>query len=266
MNQQLASLCRELQMPESVTQELLALLPGLDLPALQPAMDLLFREEGWEQGLSGLKQLLGEDPRGIKMLLCHLLCALKTRETYRQLAIPDEIFLATMDCFPRFVKEHLVSFGCYGFDRDFWTVHQLSAVLFRVGLLEFELREKDVSLHIPSGAHLQPEAVTASLAAGNRMIAEFFPRWDALPRVCHSWLLSPTLLELLPENSNILQFQKRFSITPTGLEDRDFLLWAFQNRDIPYAELPENTSLQRKLKAHLLQGKPFLDARGQLIS
>ena len=265
MLQQLAVLCKEIDMPEQVTDLVLKIAPELDLTVFSPMLEGLFHETQWEESLAELRTALGDDPHGFKILTCELLCALKTREDYRKAGISDRIFLDTMDCFPRFVKEHMASFGCYGFDREWWTVHQLSSLLFRVGLLEFELRKKDVALHIPTGAHLEPDAVDASLAAIQEMIATHFPQWKDLPKSCHSWLLSPTMGELLPENAKIMKFQRRFAVTLTGEDNNDFLQWGFKRKDLPYEQLPEDTSLQRKLKAKLLRGEPFLDARGILI-
>lgn len=264
MIRRLQELCTAIRMPEPVSEEILAIAPRLDLEALRPMLEGLFRQQQWEEALEQLQKALGDDPRGMKMLTAMLLCTLKTREAYARQGIADPIFLATMDCFPRFVKEHMVSYGTYGFDREFWTVRQISGVLFRVGLLEFELREKDVSLHIPTGARLDPEAVTASLEAGKAFLSRHFPDWAEKPMTCHSWLLSPTLQELLPPDSGIRKFQDRFRVTPQEEENRDFIMWVFKHDDLPLEQLPEDTSLQRILKAHLLAGKPFVDARGVL--
>jgi hypothetical protein len=265
MHNKLAVLMEEIGMPGEAAREVLALLPELNLEKLNPHMEGLFAEETWTEALDRIRQILGEDPRGMKMLAVELICALKTWDRYRELGISRKIYLDTMDCFPRFVKEHMASFGTYGFDREWWTVHQLSCLLFRVELLEFELRKNDVALHIPTGAHLEPEAVDASLASIEDMIASHFPRWKDLPRTCHSWLLSPTMGELLNPDSRILQFARRFAVTPTGDPNDDYLQWCYKRKDLPTEALPEETSLQRKLKAKLLQGEPFLDARGILI-
>jgi len=261
----LSSLCQAINMPQEVTTLVLSTASQLDFPSLQPTMNLLFSEATWKEGLAALKTQLQYDPQGIKMLTCMLFCVLRTQQEYACKGIPQEIFLATMDCFPRFVREHKVSFGTYGFDRDFWTVRQLSCVLFRVGLLEYELAENTVSLHIPSGAKLEPRAIDASLQEGRAFLAKFFPAWADKPMRCHSWLLSPTLKELLPPRSNIRRFQDRFSVTPTGEPNSDFLMWVFKNDTIPYPQLPENTSLQRKLKTYLCAGGEFADARGILV-
>lgn len=264
MKQELCDLCRQLRMPEEVTVRLLTLAEDFRWDVLEPAGRDLFVPETWESGLERLRELLGEDPQGLKMLACQLLYALKTREHFAEMGISDKIFLDTMDCFPRFVGEHMESYGTWGFDREWWTVRQLSSVLFRVGLLEYELRDGFVSLHIPSGAKLYPEQVAASVAEARAFLARHYPDWADKPMGCHSWLLSPTLKELLPPESRIRRFQDLFDVTPTGETDTDFLMWVFKNDKIPFSDLPENTPLQRALKAHLLAGGTFADARGVL--
>ena len=264
MIQKLSSLCESLRMPPEVTQQILQIAGTLDLTVLAPNLEQLFHPESWDDGLEQLKKQLCPDPLGFRMLTCHLLCALKTREQYREMGMDDDIFLATMDCFPRFVGEHLVSFGKYGFDRDFWTPRQLSSVLFRVGRLEYELKKDVIDIHIPSGGTLDREPIAQSLARGREFISRHFPAWKDAPMVCHSWLLSPTLAKLLPEDSGIRTFQSFFRIAPTGKEDKSYLEWCYKREDLTLEELPENTSLQRTLKAHLLAGNIFLDARGTL--
>lgn len=264
MIQKLSSLCESLRMPPEVTEQVLQIAESLDLTVLASDLDKLFRPDSWDDGLAQLKKQLSPDPQGFKMLTCHLLCALKTRAQYEALGIDDEIFLATMDCFPRFVGEHLVSFGQYGFDRDFWTPRQLGCIIFRVGRLEYELGDGIVDIHIPSGGTLDREPIAQSLAQGREFISRYYPGWKDAPMVCHSWLLSPTLTMLLPESSGIRTFQSFFDITPTGEEDNSYLEWCYKRMDLSLEELPENTSLQRTLKAHLLAGNRFLDAKGVL--
>jgi len=261
----LTELGRSMNIPQPVTEEIQTICPQLPLTDLAPAMKKLFQERTWEEGLTQLKDQLSPDPLGMKMLTCTLLCALQTRTLYAQKGMDDTIFLATMDCFPRFVREHMDSFGTYGFDRDFWTVRQLSCVLFRIGLLEYELDGDNVSVHIPGGAHLIPEEIDASVEDARIFLARFFPQWKDAPMCCHSWLLSPQLPSLLRESSNIIRFQNRFRITPESAQTSDFLEWIYKNKTIPYADLPENTSLQKLLKQHLLQGGTFVEGRGILI-
>lgn len=250
----LAELCEKIRLQPEVTRQVLT------LAAECPENPDLRTPGRWKEGLDALPR---EDPRGLKRLTISLNCALETWKQYQKLGLTEEIFVATMGCFPRFVGEHLESFGCYGFDREWWTVRQLSGRLFRIGELEYELVEDAVDLHIPSDANLKPEALRASWEAARGWIAKCFPEYAGKPMKCESWLLSPTLAELLPPDSRILEFQRSFDLT--GAEPgEEFRLWVFKNRDIPNEDLPEHTSLQRNLKRFLLNGGTFLEGQGVL--
>lgn len=65
-----------------------------------------------------IKDCLGDDPDGIKMLTCMLKSSLKTYDYYRKWGISEEIFIATMKCFSRFINEHKEGYGNYAFDRE----------------------------------------------------------------------------------------------------------------------------------------------------
>ncbi|PWG66986.1 hypothetical protein DF196_00220 [Bifidobacterium callitrichidarum] len=209
----------------------------------------------------------GGDPNGLRILYWMLYAAGRyTFPEYRRLGIPVSIFDATMGCFTRFVGEHRVSYGRYGFDRDFWTYRELSARLFRLGSLEFELAydtadvpavagsSRVINVHIPSDASLDPAQCDRSFAESHSFLTRFFPDWTGLPYWCESWLLSPALERLLPEGSHILAFQRRFDIRETDPDAPDWREWVFQRCGAPIAELPERTSLQRNMKRFLLDG------------
>lgn len=249
---ELETLCGLIGLPGEVTRAVLA--------APQAPADILadLRTPGrWDRGREALKAWLGDDPAGLGTLAAHLQCALKTHEGYQKKGIPDEIFAATMKCFPRFVAEHLESYGKYGFDRDFWTVRQLSGVLYRIGELEYELTEGQISLHIPSDARLEPALLRKSWEEARALLGP-------APMTCHSWLLSPDLPGLLDAGSRILAFQRNFTIHSPA-PDREFRQWVFKDPGLPDEALPEDTALQRSLKRFLLRGGIFHDARGILI-
>lgn len=209
---------------------------------------------------------------GIKELTDHLLIALKNRENGPWKDIPDDIFIATMGAFSRFVREHHESYGKYGFDRYFWTTRQANAKLFRIGELEYELvddKPGSADIHIPSDASLLPDKLNDSVDKAKTFFSEYFPEKKVERFVLDSWLLSPGLKKLLPESSNILRFQAAFDITETNPEPNDFLEWVYK---IPGSELnnvnlltlSEDTSLQRNMKEFLLQGGKIGDASGVL--
>ena len=258
-------LCRQINMPEEVTQTLLNIHSSLEY---YPCLELLMQEETWNEGLAQLKEALGEDPGGMKRLCSMLRCAPRAKSGYDRLGIPEQIYTDTMAAFSRFVREHLESYGSYGFNRGFWTTRQVSGKLFRIGQLEYELTapegEPVISLHIPTDADLRPEVLRPSLRDGLREFCRIFPEYADKKVYCHSWLLSAQLKDFLPEGSNILQFQQLFDIVPDTVPGNDVLLWVFKNPKLPREAYPENTSLQRKLKQFLLAGGQFLEGKGYL--
>lgn len=206
--------------------------------------------------------------RGLDMLAWMLRAALYTHEEYARRGMAEGVYLDTMKCFSRFVREHKASYGIYGFDRGFWTYRQLSLSLFRLGELEYEWRQDvpSVSLHVPSDADIALPLCRRSLAEFDRFAAEFFPGRDRRPIEIESWLLSPALSDLLPPDSKINRFRNCFRLTRWEKEDTGFLQWIFGREDIPVQDLPETTSLQRRTKARLLQGQPVGAGTGTLVS
>ena len=259
-------LCHAISMPEEVTQEILRLHND---PAFCPDLSGLTRAETWETALKDLSAALGDDPDGFKQLCCMLRCALAARPEFKKRGLSDTIYYDTMGCFSRFVKEHMESYGRYGFDRGFWTVRQISCKLFRIGQLEYELTALEgrniISLHIPTDVRLEPLLLRQSWERAMPLLARGFPEWAEAPAYCHSWLLSPTLEDLLPPESNIRRFQQSFTITPLAVPCTGVIQWVFKNPNLPPERYPEDTSLQRKLKAFLLNGGVFTDAKGWLL-
>lgn len=258
-------LCRKINMPEEVTRTLTALHETLEV---FPCLSLLMQEAHWEEGLAQLKAALGEDPGGMKLLCSLLRCALRAKADYDRLGISEEIYVSTMAAFSRFVRENRESYGFYGFNRSWWTTRQVSAKLFRIGQLEYELTtlrgEAIVSLHIPTDVDLRPEVLRPSLKEGLEEFYRLFPAYRGKPVYCHSWLLSPMLKDFLPEGSHILRFQELFTVTQDTVPGKDVLLWVFKNPKLPPEDYPEDTSLQRKLKAFFLDGGQFLEGAGFL--
>ena len=216
-----------------------------------------------------------DDADGAKTLVCQLMEAVQSRESGPWSRLPEEIWLSTMRCFPRFISEYRRSYGTNGFDRGFWTVRQVGCRLFRIGELEYELEEENgnnrISLHIPSDAVLLPEKLNDSLDRARRFLQQYCPDRSEDPVVCESWLLSPQLKELLPASSRILCFQKAFMIKDVFPEDLSALEWVFHvaagQRDTMRLEtLPEETALQRNMKKLLLSGKRPGSAMGVLCS
>ena len=214
-----------------------------------------------------------ESGDGADILMRQLTEAVESREYGEWERIPEEIWLDTMRCFPRFISEYRRSYGRDGFDRGGWTVRQAGCRLFRIGELEYELAETDgkrvVSLHIPSDTRLEAGLLNDSVRKAKDFLGEFYPEWQELPMVCESWLLSPALKQMLPPESRIRRFQDAFDLTEEDPEDPAALEWVFyvaegQRDSVKMEDLPEETSLQRKMKALLRSGRKPGSARGTL--
>ena len=219
---------------------------------------------------------------GMAQLAVVLAAACKTRRAYRQAGISDGIFLDTMGCLPRFLRETKVLTGRWAFDRGFWTWRQTSGVLFRLGELEYEYAPAErgpcpriqpgdpaLHVHIPSDAVLTRERLDASYAQAWRFFgakgAPFCENGPPKAMVCSSWLLAPALDGLLPENSGIRRFAGDYERIRIQENDTSFYRWLFRRLDsVSPEELPEDTSLQRAVKAHLIAGGKIGAAWGVL--
>ena len=63
----------------------------------------------------------------------------------------------------------------------------------------------------------------------------------------------------------MLSFQKRFEIFDKGEISLEFIEWLFNTKSKDFSKLPENTSLQRNMKKHLLSVGIIRNAHGRLI-
>lgn len=254
----LEELCRGIQLQPEVADEVLEFYGAFDFSSIRPHLDGL-KDMATEAGARrALEQSLGQDERKFKMLTCMLVCAVDLYAWYQENGISDAIFFDTMKCFPRFLEECRQMDGRYAFDREWWTARQIGGRLFRIGELEYEISRMDqkpvVSIHIPSDAVLSEENCDASLRRAGEFMAEHFAELSAADYVCDSWLLAPELRQMLSEGSRILAFQNRFLIRRVDYGEEDYIGWVFRTRDTEIGNLPEDTSLQRKMKRHLLNG------------
>ena len=121
---------------------------------------------------------------------------------------------------------------------------------------EILLRPDDIILdaHIPGHAPLSEDLCAASYARARELFAKHFPEIEAKGFHCRSWTMSPELCEVVKPGSNLLAFQSAYWRYPAPTKGEDVLNFVFQLRFTCYADLPEDTSLQRALKARYLSG------------
>lgn len=227
---------------------------------------LYLTRETSQSGLERLQAILGDDPLGHKLLWTLLEIARESWDKYEEKGIDIGVFKETMKFITRFLHTHHDQHGTYHFIWGWWFFRQLALEEFRVGCLEYELMfdngEKVISLHIPSDADLSPESVDKSFSEFKDFLKRFYPDWTDARWLCDSWLLSPALKHLLPEDSNIISFQNRFDAVFVNDEYMGVLDWVFPTHRQIDNDMPENTSLQKNMKAWLLAGNKVGWTRG----
>lgn len=239
------------------------------LPANEAELrDLFFRDP------KTFNQLVPQEDNGLTVLKMYLHWLDDMRARYEALGIPEAAYQDNLKDIALWCEDFTAKTGKAGIAQWRWVGKSLRLELFRLGRLQFEpitLEEEIVhdgriypagtpalSVHIPAGEPLDPDAALDSF----RQAEAFFPRYfgKTYPLFyCHSWLMAPSLTEILPASSRIMQFQRMFHVIATQedrqAEERVFGFLA----DDPHA-YPENTSLQRALKAYLLSGRPAMSA------
>ena len=294
----LEELLKLIDMPREASARVLEEAGSYDFGAVRESILALTDNRRYrEEAMPALREAFGKnapdgDPLGYRMLTAHLLAADESRQNGEWKDFPEEIYADTMKCFSRFVREHKVSYGEYGFDRAFWTPRQLSCVLRRFGCLEYEIVDrlsdselpeerraalpdvpeggtKEIHLHIPSDALLTDETIRSSVKQARAFMDERHPECADYLWMCCSWLLSPELAKLLPENSHIRCFQSYFEPIAFYPDAEGFYGWCFKVRSADGgrpdpADWPENTSLQRAVKKHILAGGKIGEASGAL--
>ena len=112
-----------------------------------------------------------------------------------------------------------------------------------------------VNVHIPEDGAFTPEVIEAAyrkcLDLFGRCLPDFHPR----AFTCHSWMMDPQLAQFLRPASNIVAFQRKYLRYPSKTDGKAPFMFLFRKPAERLEDLVEDTSLQRKVKAHYLAGK-----------
>lgn len=210
------------------------------------------------------------DPNGLTVLKLYLRWALDTKARYQDLGIPEEYFWDSMKDLSIWCEDYLTKYGVPGFREWGWVGCGLRLEVIRIGRLQFQPNRlprsiawngkllpagmPTLEIHIPAGEPLTPEAVLASINQAPDFYRKYFSKEFSLFH-CHSWLLSPALKELLPDRSRIIQFQNLFCVYGADTEERQAEERVFGFLSDDPSQYPDQTSLQKAIKQHLLNGK-----------
>ena len=212
-----------------------------------------------------------------------------TRAHHHERGVPDDISWATLADLGQQLIVHRKRRGTVGLDLQWWLVAHFLGALYALGRLQFHLyhlrsgiagpafwpesdepgfRRGDATLgvHIPATGPLTPEACDESFAMAKAFVPEHFPEHEFRVATCTSWLLDDQLAEFLRADSNIVQFQRRFTVVDGANDDgRDTLLFVFDRVPDSVEELPQRTTLERAIVQHLRGGGRWRTRTGWLV-
>ena len=205
---------------------------------------------------------------------------------YRERGIDQEIGRRSLADLGRHMTHHRRRLGYGGFNINVdWLAEHFTGRLFQLGRLQFdrgglggttsrELQAAgiDIQHHDPvMGVHIpdymgafDPAACDESFAMAREFFPRHFPEENLEIVTCYSWLLSRDLAAYLPETSNILAFQRRFTINYRDRPHQDEFFFAsvFQKSPSEIDQLPQDTSLQRAIVEHVRSGNHWYQGVG----
>lgn len=123
-----------------------------------------------------------------------------------------------------------------------------------------------LAIHLPGGMKLSEQVTRQAIADAFAHAKKYYADYAPKAIHCGSWLLNPELKEVLGEGSNIAAFASLFHLHPTKCDGTSVFNFVFKTSvDPELATLPEDTRLQRYLKAKYLAGGHHLNFGGFIL-
>ena len=178
---------------------------------------------------------------------------------------------------------HRMRYGTRGLHNPDWFAVHFSGGVYDFGRLQFQRSRLDeamaaslqangltfaagdpaLEVHIPEfWGPLTPDACQRSFERAKDFFPRHFPEEQYNVAVCHSWLLDDQLQEYLAEQSNIVQFQRRFNLVGGTDNDSAIARFVFGRVGSPLSDMPRQTRLERAIVAHLEAGRHWREGAG----
>ena len=122
-----------------------------------------------------------------------------------------------------------------------------------------------LNVHIPRGADISEATFLKAWDSAREIMRQRFPEHGGGNIFAYSWIFDPSVGELLGAESKITKFQELFARFPIKNNGRAVFNFVFPGYGDDFAKLPENTSLQRKIKAMYLSGKYIYEYAGAIF-
>lgn len=218
---------------------------------------------------------------GMAALVAMLTKATLSLDEYEKRGISYNIYIDTMSDIRVWAYNYRRAFGTLGLSELGWVNGSVVLGRFKLGRLQFNFVDytehpaHDTSLGLKTGdkmldVHIQQEGpfndelCGKSLDMAVEFYRKYFPEYDFKGFICHSWLLSPGLSQILPETSNIIKFGKRFTIIHNQKEnDGQAIERIFDTKFKDKDSKP--TSLQLKARKLLDEGGHLGNALGVIL-
>jgi len=150
-----------------------------------------------------------------------------------------------------------------------WAAYFIRVKIIEVGRLQYQQAITDgnkqvISIHIPGGIKLNIADVKKSLDDSKAEVERVF-KLKKCDYICHSWLLSNQIHELVDPCTNIYKFHELFTVQDGKDCIKEIMSFVFKTENCDdYSALPENTDLQKQIKERLVEHKTFYLGRGIL--
>ncbi|GAB2696298.1 acyltransferase domain-containing protein [Thalassiella azotivora] len=220
--------------------------------------------------------------RGVLALLALVATADDVRDWHRTCGIDASATHDTLADLGRHVAQHRRVFGRLGLEAPHRLLPHWQGSLHQLGRLQLDLQRVRtggrrgaslpeplrsqpwlLSVHIPDTGPLRSRDVDASLARAVPFFTTHLGAETAYAR-CTSWLLDPHLATVLPPESHVVRFQRRF--TPFGepsVGDDDAVYFTFGRRGLSdLRDLPRDTVLRRAVLDRIEAGDHWYLVQG----
>ncbi len=122
---------------------------------------------------------------------------------------------------------------------------------------EIYLRPGDdfISFHIPEGADISLDSVLPQFEKGRQIAKERYPEHKGQDIFGSSWILDPSLNEIVKPESKIARLMTLFTLYPVKSDGDSIFSFVFERKPDNLKDLPEDSSLRRGLKKMYLEGR-----------
>jgi hypothetical protein len=160
------------------------------------------------------------------------------------------------------IKETSTYWEGYPVSKDGYAQKKLVRLLKSKWKLILSPGDPIIWVHIPSKGSFKKEYVEETYVRARKIIKQCYPDYHFKAFTCFSWLLDPQLNNFLNSDSNILSFQKKYILFPRESRGKSVFNFIYKKPFDNYEQLTENTSLERAIKQHYINGGYIYDMGG----